>query len=273
MLRSNRPGDKAVLVAALLAVLGALAMLFLFKVRVDDRGEPIPVQSYGGLTIAAREALGKTVPDRSVTVLDAYGAGVVLYALVPVAVVGFAVWGIRRPDRSRMLTFAMLAMAGVVILGSGVYFFPALIALLVAGFQVRRADLPARAGQPFGGRGGRGGDVIDTTATEGGAAAAGDEIDEADGADAAGSTGDEPAGAGDTGEAGAGGTGGEPGDSTAGLQATLADEATPADEAAPPDEAAPDPLAELEAEIEAERAAERGEARPDDEGGRGTSGG
>jgi hypothetical protein len=253
MLRSKRPGDKAVLAAAFLAILAALGMLFLVKISVDDRGEPIP-PSFGGLTIAAREALGNDVPDRSVGLLDAYGPAVALYAVIPLAVVGFALWGIRRPDRSRMLTFAMLAMAGVVVLGSGVYFFPALIALLVAGFQVRKADLPARAAQPFGGRGRRGGEVIDTTATEGDAEAAGDEAVDAEPVDAD-LAGDEP-GAGE----------GEPaGEGTADAEAGSAPEAAP-------DDAEPDPLAELEAEIEAERAAEGGRPRPDDEGGPGTTG-
>ncbi len=97
---------------------------------------------------------------------------------LPVFISLFAVWGNRRPDRSRMLTFAMLGMAGAVIVtgsiaqGIAFLFYPALIALAVAGFRVRRADLPARMAEratPGGARGGRGRDgAIDVESAEGG---------------------------------------------------------------------------------------------------------
>ena len=61
ILRSRRPGDRAVLLAVAFSVVSVIFLLFV-KVDVDDRGEAIP-PSYGGVTILAREALtGEPVP-------------------------------------------------------------------------------------------------------------------------------------------------------------------------------------------------------------------
>jgi hypothetical protein len=86
---------------------------------------------------------------------------------LPVAVAVFAFWANRRPDRSRLLTFAMLAMAGAVLLGGGFLFFPSLIALAVAGFQVRKAEAPARVAERVSPtRGRRRGRVVDAESHE-----------------------------------------------------------------------------------------------------------
>jgi hypothetical protein len=160
----RRPGDMAVLVALGLAVVSAISMLFL-RVPVDDRGEPLP-NSFRGVAIAAREAVtGQEMPDRSKSLLDANGAGVLLYIALPVAVAAFAFWANRRPDRGRLLTFAMLAMAGAVLLGGGFFFFPSLIALAVASFQIRKADMPARVAERATATRGRG-DAIDAESEE-----------------------------------------------------------------------------------------------------------
>jgi hypothetical protein len=171
MLQSKRPGDKAVLAALALAVVASVYLLF-YQVPADDRGEPLPAQ-FRGVAIEARERLtGEEMPDNTVSLLDASGPQIFLVLALPVAVTVFAVWANRRPDRSRMLTFAMLALAGSVILtgGIGIFYFPALIALAVGGFRVRKADLPARVAErtaPVGGRGGRGrGRVIDADSEE-----------------------------------------------------------------------------------------------------------
>jgi hypothetical protein len=259
MLQSRRPGDKAVLASLALAVVAAIYLLF-YRVPADDRGEPLPAV-FRGLAKAARERLtGEPVPDNTVSLVDASGPQIFLVLALPVAVALFAVWANRRPDRSRMLTFAMLAMAGSVILtgGIGIFFFPALIALAVGGFRVRKADLPARVAEratAARGRGGRGrGAVIEADS---------EDVTDADddrprtslfrsrrqGRDAAGTPGavDTPV-PGD----------GEPADAPVDAGASAG-----ADEA--------DPLAELEAEIEAERAAEA-EAQADDTDDRGPTG-
>ncbi len=165
MLQSRRPGDKAVLAAFALSVVAAIYLLF-YQVPADDRGEPLPAV-FRGLALAARERLiGEPVPDNEVSLLDASGPQIFLVLALPIAVSLFALWANRRADRGRMLTFAMLAMAGSVILtgGIGIFFFPAMIALAVGGFRVRKTDLPARMAEKTGGAGGwarRRGAVID----------------------------------------------------------------------------------------------------------------
>ena len=229
VLQSRRAGDIAVVSAFAFALAGAVALLF-YRVPVDDRGEMLPVQFRGVVTMLRERVTGAPLPDESRTLLDVSGPEIFLMLGLPVAVTLFALWGNRRPDRSRMLTFAMLALAGTIILaqGIGIFFFPAMIALAIAGFRVRRADLPARtaerAARPRVAWGRRDRDVIDVDS---------DEVDAA---------------ADDAGEVGAAGG---------------VDAARDADD---PDHRAPagadDPLAELEAElraeIEAERAAEAG---------------
>jgi hypothetical protein len=246
MLRSKRPGDRAVLAALVLAIIAAVAVLFL-PVKVDDKGDPLPRQ-YGAVTQLAREELtGKPLPDKTETLVSANGPQILLVLLLPVAVAGFAVWANRRPDRSRLLTFAMIVMAGTVLLGLGFYFLPALIALFIAGYQVRRADMPARMAESATGGAPRrrwfGGGVIDVDSTE-----AGDADD----------TAGEPAEAAST-------------NGAARSRRSRRRQAEPADAVAEEDtnEGADDadPLAELEAELEAERAAEADDraAEPDDD--------
>jgi len=259
--KGRRPGDIAVWVALVFAVLPALYLPF-YQVPADDRGEPLPAV-FRGLAKLARETLtGEPVPDETVSLLEASGPQIFLVLALPVAVALFAVWANRRADRSRMLTFAMLAMAGAVVLtgGIGIYFFPALIALAVAGFRVRKADMPARVAERAvaregrsssgGGRGGFGG-------FGGFGGRARGKVIDADSVEAADSEADAP-------EA-------DPTD------APVVD--APADSGAPAPAPAPDPLAELEAEIEAERAAEADAAGgpgddttdPGEAGGRGRS--
>lgn len=229
--RSRRPGDRAILVALGLAVAAAVYLLF-YKVPADDRGEPLPTlfQGLAKAAISRDRLAGEPLPDEQISLLDASGPQIFLVLALPIVVALFAVWATRRPDRGRMLTFAMLAMAGSVVLtgGIGIFFFPAMIALAVGGFQARKADLPARVaeratGSPRGGGRRRGG-VIDVES---------EEVDTGTDAD------DEPRDA-------------DPSPQDAGE--------ADADEA--------DPLAELEAELEAERAAEAGDAEAGTDGGR-----
>ncbi len=268
MLRSKRPGDKAVFIAFVFSVSAAI-FLFLYRVPVDDRGEPLPFE-FRGLTLAAREAVtGTAVEDATTSMLDANGPIVLLLVGLPIFVSAFAIWGNRRPDRSRMLTYAMLGMAVAVIVigqltGVGVLFFPALIAMAVGGFQVRKADLPARMAARGGGRAGaargqrgRGG-VVEADSRE-----VADDVAPGNGS---GTAEDDrslrslwarlrPAPA--------------PDDRDVDDEVDQGYEAdAPAD--APEDEVEYDPLAELEAEIEAEHAAD-GDDEAGDQGGSGTS--
>ena len=162
---NRRPGDLAVLIALGLAIVSAVSVLFLTKIPVDDRGEPLP-RAFQGVAVAAREAVtGEELPDKEESLLEASGPGVLLYLALPVAVAAFAFWANRRPDRSRMITFALVAMAGLVLFLGGYFFFPTLVFLAVASFQIRKADMPARVAERVAPTRGRGG-VIDAESEE-----------------------------------------------------------------------------------------------------------
>lgn len=293
----KRPGEVFLWAAFALAIVGTLAMLFVLKAPVDDRGEPIPGGSnaFGGLTIAAREAVsGEPLPDESVSYLDAYGLSALISAALPLSLTAFALWASRRrADRSRMLTYAMLGMAVAIFLGGGLFvFFPALICLAIGGFIARRADLPARVAERATGTGGglfgRRGPVIDADSEQVDSDA--DDLDEgtADGVDEPAAT--EPVagrarrkrrrGAAATDvddsastalDADAGGA--EPDQADAAADALTVDAAADADGGTTPEVGRadePDPLAELEAELEAERAADEAGGEHDDDAGGGT---
>jgi hypothetical protein len=215
---NRRPGDLAVMVALGLAIVSAVSVLFFTKVPVDDRGEPLP-RVFQGVAVAAREAItGEQMPDKEESLLDASGPGIILYLALPVAVAAFAFWANRRPDRSRLIMFSLIAMAGLVLFLGGYFFFPTLVALAVASFQIRKADMPARVAERVAPTGGRRG-VIDAESEE----VEDEPVDDASDGDAL-ETDDRDAQAGDD---------------------DAADEGS-------------DPLAELEAELEAEERARRG---------------
>ncbi|HET6662735.1 MAG TPA: hypothetical protein VFG94_00685 [Acidimicrobiales bacterium] len=162
---NRRPGDLAVMVALGLAIVSAVSVLFLTKVPVDDRGEPLP-RTFQAVAVSAREAItGQELPDTKESLLEASGPSVLLYLALPVAVSAFAFWANRRPDRSRLITFALVAMAGLVLFLGGYFFFPTLVALAVASFQIRKADMPARIAERVAPARGRGG-VIDAESEE-----------------------------------------------------------------------------------------------------------
>jgi hypothetical protein len=170
MLSSSRPGDRAVMLSVLLALVALVFVLFA-KIPVDDRGEPFP-RSFGGVAHVARETVtGDSLPDRKESLISVGGPVVLVFALVPVAITLFAAfWANRRPDRSRWLTYSMFAMAAVVFLSINVsvFFLAPLLALGWASFQARKADLPARVAErvvpPERGRRGR--RVIDAESRE-----------------------------------------------------------------------------------------------------------
>jgi hypothetical protein len=226
---NRRPGDLAVTVALGLAIVSAVSVLFFTRVPVDDRGEPLP-RTFQGVAVSAREAItGEQMPDEKESLLEASGPGVILYLALPVAVAAFAFWANRRPDRSRLLTFALVALAALVLFLGGYFFFPTLVALAVASYQIRKADMPARVAERVAPTRGRRG-VIDAESEE----LTDEPVD-----DDAGATGER------TGR-------------TDGHDADMGEE-TAADEAAG-DEAGEeaDPLSELEAEMEAEERSRRG---------------
>jgi hypothetical protein len=167
MVQSKRPGDRAILLAFLLSFVSAILLLLVLKVTVDDRGDSIPTQ-YGALTIAARQAItGSESVTEEASTLSAYGPVSLVMAATPVLIAGYALWANRRPDRSRLLTFALIAMAMASLLTGGLtIFLPTLIALGIGTFRIRKADMEAgMAAAPAPAAGGRG-DVIDAEATD-----------------------------------------------------------------------------------------------------------
>jgi hypothetical protein len=169
-LSTSRPGDRAVIIAAAMALVAFVFVLFA-KIPVDDRGEPFP-RSFGGVAHVARETVtGESLPSKKESLISVGGPVVLLFALVPVAITLFAAfYANRRPDRSRWLTYCMFAMAAVVFLSINisVFFLVPLLALGWASFQARKADLPARVAErvvpPERGRRGR--RVIDAESRE-----------------------------------------------------------------------------------------------------------
>ncbi|MGH9113945.1 MAG: hypothetical protein ACRDZN_16845 [Acidimicrobiales bacterium] len=194
----RRPGDRAVLAALVVSIISAIAVLFL-RVDVDDRGETLPTQFRGVARLAREAVTGEPLADKTKTLLDASGPGVLPFVILPITVAAFAVWANRRPDRSRMLTFALVAMAVAVLLsgGIGMLFLPSLIVLGVASFQIRKADAPARAAESMSrSRWGRSA-PIDAESDEVDAVDALDEVDAVDATDEPEVDAAEPAGSGD----------------------------------------------------------------------------
>ena len=146
---NRRPGDFAVISAVLLALVG-LALSLQASVTVDDRGEALPLK-FGGVALDARSIItGEDVGTKE-NIISVYGFPIVAMMLVPVLVViAVMVLNFRRADqRSRLLTFGMVAVAAVVFLAgpNGIYFLGALVALLVGSFQVRKVEAPSRDAQ------------------------------------------------------------------------------------------------------------------------------
>jgi hypothetical protein len=257
MLQSKRPGDRAILLAFLLSFVSAILLLVVLKVTVDDRGDSIPPQ-YGALTIAARQAItGSEDVTEKASYLSAYGPVALIMAATPVLIAGYALWANRRPDRSRLLTFALIAMALASLLTGGItIFLPTLLALGVGTFRIRKADMEAgMAAAPAPAAGGRG-DVIDAEVTD---------------APAAPKTllqrllGPGPAAGGARGSRASG--------RRAGDEDVIDADVVDGDDDAPTDAATDqDPLAELEAELAAEAEADAGEG-PDASGGDDTTSG
>jgi hypothetical protein len=136
-------------VALVLSVGAAIAIIFLIKPELDDRGDIVPTTGFAGLYLRAREALtGGPVETTETTFLDAQGPGGLIIALLPAAVAigGFLVYRARRARNASVywpLTIAMVLMALTVMMGN-VWAMPAMVAMAIASFQVRRLELPAK---------------------------------------------------------------------------------------------------------------------------------
>lgn len=142
------PGALALWIAIGLGVVSFLLFAF-SQVPVDDRDEPLPQNGlrFQALHFAARSILtGEQVRARDVSVFDAHGPGVIIYGLVPLVILAAVFIAFRRSPSSRPLTIGMLAMAVVILFAGGAFLY-SVVALAVASFQARRAEIPARMAQ------------------------------------------------------------------------------------------------------------------------------
>ncbi|HKY65370.1 MAG TPA: hypothetical protein VJM49_03330, partial [Acidimicrobiales bacterium] len=182
VITSKRPGDRWVLAAFLLAILSGVFALVATQISADDRGDALPSQ-FGGLTIAAREVLtGQSIGDHTVSMVDAYGPIAFLLVGTPVLITAFALWANRRPDRGRVLTYCLIAMAGAVMLSAtSLFVFLPVIALGVATFRVRKTDMVLPDAPAAAPRGKGRDDAIEADTVD-------DEVDDDDEAPATGPT-------------------------------------------------------------------------------------
>jgi hypothetical protein len=138
----------ALVIALALGVLSFVMFMF-SRVPVDDRDEALPTTSTGGgfraVYLEARSILtGDQVRSHDVSIFEAHGPAVIIYGLIPLAILVGVFVAFRRSPSSRPLTIGMLALAVLVLLAGGITFMPSLIALGVGSFQARRAEIPAR---------------------------------------------------------------------------------------------------------------------------------
>jgi hypothetical protein len=176
------PGQRAVVLAFMFSIVSA-ATLLLAPIQVpvevdadDPRVEEGDEPDDDGMVTIYED--GKLVEEETAAV-----AAVVL--LAPIAITGAAVWFTKRPQRATAWTMAMLAMAAYVFfVGSyGVIALPALIALAVGGFQLRRSESKERVAEIKANRAARKaakGEVIDVDAVEDADALDGSDVDAPD---------------------------------------------------------------------------------------------
>jgi hypothetical protein len=136
------------LVAAVLSIVFALDSS---AVPVDFEGEPLG--QFAGVSREAHALItGEPPVTETTSYFDAMGPVVVVFIVLPVLVAAGAFISHRRRVQSRPLTIGLIGMALVTVVNPfSVYFLPSLIALAVAGFQVRKAEVPARMAPRRGG--------------------------------------------------------------------------------------------------------------------------
>lgn len=144
----GNPGRSAVVVALVISVGLAAAVLFFIPQPVDDRGEAVP-PFFGGLYLKARGALGGSIETTDESGISAGGGAAVAIALLPVAIclTALVVYMRRRAKEQPLywpMTIAMVVMALVVMMLQYSFAMPAMVALAIASFQVRKAEMPAR---------------------------------------------------------------------------------------------------------------------------------
>jgi hypothetical protein len=148
------PGVRAAFYA--LVPFGLLAFVvvpFLPIVQTDDRGDQVPI-AFRGLYLEARSILsGEDVEAKTTSLMEATGPSVLLYLGLPLLVIIGAIVAFRRTGRSLPLTIAMIVLAVLVLMAGNIYYLPAMVAIAVASFQVRRVEMAGRAAEQAAARG------------------------------------------------------------------------------------------------------------------------
>jgi hypothetical protein len=149
--RSERgPGDTAIMLTVAFAIAAAGLSIFAAfddgAVPVDHEGEAL--DTFAGVSRATYSVLSGEAPVTETTsYIDAAGPVILLFIMLPVLVAIGTFVSHRRRVQSRPLTFGLVGMALVSVVNPfSLYFLPSLIALAVAGFQVRKAEMPERLG-------------------------------------------------------------------------------------------------------------------------------
>jgi len=171
------PGQRAVVMAFLFTIVSAVTLL-VAPVQVErevDEDAPILERiDEDDITERDEEAGTVTYVDDAKLIDEeslAVAAGVLL---TPILITGICAWFAKRPQRSNVWTFGLMALAAYIFFFAGPYgiiTLPSMIALAVGGFQSRRAESKARlaelrAQKASGTDGTADGDVIDVDATE-----------------------------------------------------------------------------------------------------------
>lgn len=149
--RSERgPGDTAIMLTVAFAIAAAGLSIFAAfddgAVPVDHEGEAL--NTFAGVSRATYSVLSGEAPVTETTsYIDAAGPVILVFIMLPVLVAIGTFVSHRRRVQSRPLTFGLVGMALVSVVNPfSLYFLPSLIALAVAGFQVRKAEMPERLG-------------------------------------------------------------------------------------------------------------------------------
>jgi hypothetical protein len=149
--RSERgPGDTAIMLTVAFAIAAVGLSIFAAfddgAVPVDHEGEAL--NTFAGVSRATYSVLtGEPPVTETTSYIDAAGPVILVFIMLPVLVAIGTFISHRRRVQSRPLTFGLVGMALVSVVNPfSLYFLPSLIALAVAGFQVRKAEMPGRLG-------------------------------------------------------------------------------------------------------------------------------
>jgi len=167
------PGQRAVVMAFLFTIVSAVTLL-VAPVQVSrevDADAPVLERIDEDDITDRDEEAGTVTYVEDAKLIEEESAPVAAGVLLtPILVTGICAWFSKRPQRSNVWTFGLMALAAYVFFFAGPYgiiTLPSMVALAVGGFQSRRAEGKARLAEIRAKKAAGGdGDVIDVEATE-----------------------------------------------------------------------------------------------------------